>query len=221
MPKSALIAGGTGLVGRLLVNLLVNSHEFGEIKVIVREGNQYLNPDVTQIKVDFENLPAYKEELKADDVFCCLGTTMKKAGSKDNFYKVDFTYPLQLAKIALENGSLQYNIITASGSNPDSFFFYNRVKGEIEQALREIPFQNLNIFRPSLLLGERNEIRTGEEIAGIAAKVINPLLYGRFKKYRAIHGQTVAKAMFRQSIKGLTGIHVLESDKIQQLGNTE
>jgi len=219
MSASALVAGGTGLVGNHLVKFLVQSGKFGEIKVLVRTGSNYINPEVFVIEVDFDHLAYSKDQLGSDAVFCCLGTTIKKAGSKDNFYKVDFTYPHELAKIAIDLGASQFNIITALGASSKSTFYYNRVKGDIEDALCKLEFQNLNIFRPSLLLGKRDEDRIGERIASIIAKTLNPLLVGRLRKYRGVQAEVVARAMLNVSLSKYEGVQVFESDTIQNLAN--
>lgn len=217
MSTSALVAGSTGLVGNHLVKLLVQSGKFAEIKVLVRTGSNYINSEVFVVEVDFDHLAKYKDQLQSDVFFCCLGTTIKKAGSKDNFYKVDFTYPHELAKIAIELGASQFNIITALGASSKSTFFYNRVKGDIEDALTKLEFQNLNIFRPSLLLGKRNENRLGEQIGSIISRTLNPVLIGRLRKYRGIQAEVVARAMLSVSLKKLTGVQIFESDTIQAL----
>lgn len=219
MPKSALVAGGTGLVGSQLVNLLIQSAEFDNVKVLVRKENTVQIEGVEVLEVDYERLSEFEQYLRADVIFCCLGTTIKKAGSKERFRKVDYAYPLELAKLCLKNGDIQFNIITANGANSNSFFFYNRVKGDIEKALEGLNIQNLNIFRPSLLLGKRNEKRFAEEVGSIFAGVVNPLLVGKLKKHRAVQDLTVARAMINVSLKNLTGIHYIESNDIQIIGN--
>jgi uncharacterized protein YbjT (DUF2867 family) len=219
MNKIALIAGGTGLVGRHLVDLLVEANEFEEIKVLVRKGSKHQFKGVSVLEVDYDHLSESKSQLIADVVFCCLGTTMKKAGSKEQFRRVDFTYPYELAKLSHENGCKQFNIITASGANSNSMFYYNRVKGEVEAAISEIKFKSVNIFQPSLLLGERDEERMGEKAGEVLAKVINPFLIGGFKKYRAIQAKTVAYAMLAISLESKSGVHILPSDLIQKLGS--
>jgi uncharacterized protein YbjT (DUF2867 family) len=218
MPKTALIAGSTGLIGKHLIKILADSLEYEAVIALVRKGSNFIHDGVFTVEVDYDKLSEYSEELKADDVFCCLGTTMKKAGSKDNFYKVDFTYSLSLAKIALINGSAQFNIITASGANADSMFYYNRVKGDIEKAISRLEIPNVNIFRPSFLIGARDEKRTGEQIGGAISKVLNPILIGRFRKYRSIKASVVAKAMFLVNQRHLKGIHIYESNRIQEIG---
>jgi len=218
MLKSALVAGGTGLVGSQLVKLLIQSAKFDGVKVLVRKENPTQIEGADVLEVDYERLSEFEQYLKADVIFCCLGTTIKKAGSKEKFRKVDYAYPYELAKLCLKNGDIQFNIITANGANSNSFFFYNRVKGDIEKALAGLNIQNLNIFRPSLLLGKRNEKRIAEEVGSIFASVVNPLLVGKLKKHRAIQGLTVARAMLNVSLKNLSGIHYIESNDIQKIG---
>jgi len=220
MLKSALVAGGTGLVGSQLVKLLIQSAKFDGVKVLVRKENPTQIEGADVLEVDYERLSEFEQYLKADVIFCCLGTTIKKAGSKEKFRKVDYAYPYELAKLCLKNGDIQFNIITANGANSNSFFFYNRVKGDIEKALAGLNIQNLNIFRPSLLLGKRNEKRIAEEVGSIFASVVNPLLVGKLKKHRAIQGLTVARAMLNVSLKNLSGIHYIESNDIQKIGKS-
>lgn len=218
MLKTALVAGGTGLVGEILIDKLILGKDYSEVKVVIQKGRCYNYHRVSIIEVDYDRLSDYKSELKADVVFCCLGAIMKTAGSKEQFHKVDFTYAFELAKIAQENKCEQFNIITASGANSKSMFFYNRVKSEIEEAISQLDLTSVNIFRPSLLLGVRYEYRPGERIWGIAAKIINPLLFGKFKKYRAIQAEIVAGAMVKVSLENQKGILIIESDIIQGYG---
>ncbi len=219
MGKSALVAGGTGLVGRHLVDLLVDANEYDEIKVLVRKGSTQQFKGASVLEVDYDALSDYKSLMTADVVFCCLGTTMKKAGSKEQFQKVDFTYPYELANISKENGCRQFNIITALGANSKSMFYYNKIKGDVESALSKLEFQNLNIFRPSLLLGQREEQRIGDKIGAVVAKIINPLLLGGLKKYRPIQAKIVARAMMNVVTENRTGLHIIPSDVLQVYGN--
>lgn len=218
MTKSAIVAGATGLVGSHLSKLLIQSNEFDDITLLVRKGHDLHIDGASVLEVDYEHLEDFNEYLKTDVVFCCLGTTIKKAGSKANFRTVDFEYPLNLAKLSLRNGSKQFNIITANGANSKSFFFYNRVKGDVEKAIAELSFQNVNIFRPSLLLGERNEKRVGENVGAAIANVVNPLLVGKLKKHQAVKGDVVARSMLRVSLKDLSGVQIIQSDDIQKFG---
>ena len=218
MPKTAIVAGSTGLVGKHLVKILADSLEYESIIALVRKGSNFIHDNVFTVEVDYRNLAEQKEELQAEDVFCCLGTTMKKAGSKDKFHEVDYTFPVELAKIVKQNGCKQFSIITASGADKKSFFYYNRVKGQVEEAVREVDFQSLHVFRPSLLLGERDERRRGEQIGAVLFRALNPLMVGPLRKLRAIKGEVVAKAMYRVSQSSEPGNYIYESDRIQKLG---
>ncbi len=135
MSKIALVAGGSGLVGSHLVDLLIEENYYKEVKVLIRKGSNYKNANASIIEVDYDCLNDYSDLIGANVVFCCLGTTIKKAGSREQFIKVDFTYPLELAKMMAGNKSEQFNIITALGANARSGVFYNKVKGEIEEAI--------------------------------------------------------------------------------------
>lgn len=201
------------------MDILVRSKVYDEVKVLVREGSSFQRNDVSIIEIDYEHLMDFEGFLKADVVFCCLGTTIKKAGSKENFRKVDFQYPLDLAKETKKLGAQQFNIVTANGANSKSLFFYSRVKGDIEKELVDIEFKNLNIFRPSLLLGNRSEKRVSEDIGAALAKIINPTLLGKMRKYRAVQAKTVARSMLKCTEQKLQGVHIIESDQIQILGN--
>lgn len=208
--KTALIVGATGLIGGHLTQKLLNHPSYAKVKVLVRKPLDYQHPKLEQIIVNFDNFD--KSLVMADNVFCCLGTTMKQAGSKEAFYKVDFTYPFEIAKAALQNGAQQYLIVTAMGADAKSLFYYNRVKGEIEKALTDLNFPTLLIFRPSLLLGERKDSRAGEGFATIIMKAFDFLTP---KKYKAINGETVANAMLDLAQKGIKGKQILESGEMQ------
>lgn len=189
----AVIVGSTGLVGSCLLEQLDEDKAFTEILSLVRKktGKPYNN--VKEVEVNFDNLP---EEVFVNTqiVFCCLGTTIKKAGSQEAFRKVDFEYPLETAIMAKDKGVKSLAIVTAMGSDASSSIFYNRVKGEIENALTDLKFDRLGIFRPSMLLGERNETRIGERIGQIVMNFFGLLIP---KNYKAIHGQKVATAMLQ------------------------
>ncbi len=208
--KTALIVGATGLIGGHLTRKILNHPSYSKVKVFVRKPLDLQHLKLEQIVVDFDKLNA--SLVLADDIFCCLGTTMKQAGSKEAFYKVDYTYPLEVATSALANGAKQYMIVTAMGADAQSMFYYNRVKGEIEKALTDLDYPALIIFRPSLLLGERKESRSGEGFATIIMKTFDFLIPA---KYKAIKGETVADAMLAMAQKGVTGKEIILSEKMQ------
>ncbi|MGB1205839.1 MAG: oxidoreductase [Chitinophagales bacterium] len=215
--KTAIIVGATGLTGsHCLQYLLANNHYTKVIKLTRRDVNMQHEKLEQQI-INFDKLVDYKKLIKADDIFCCLGTTIKKAGSKEAFRKVDFEYPYQVGKIALENGAKRMFIVTALGADDKSFVFYNKVKGEIENVMAELPFEALHIFRPSLLLGDRKEHRRGESIATSLYSIIEKIMLGPLAKYKGIEAKTVAKVMVEVATKNEQGIFVYESQKIQQI----
>lgn len=209
--KTALIVGATGLIGDLLTHQLVDSTVYDKVKVLVRKPLNWQHPRLQEVTYDFDHPNGLL--IQADDIFCCLGTTMAKAGSKEAFRKVDYQYPMDVARLGLANGARQFLIVTAMGADLNSRFFYNRVKGEVERDLASLNYPALLIFRPSLLLGNRAESRLGERLAAGFMRVAKPLIPA---KYRGIEGAKVANAMFTTAQQGLSGKHVFESDVLQQ-----
>ncbi|GAB3530402.1 oxidoreductase [Pontibacter brevis] len=216
--RTALIAGASGLVGGHLLNLLLRSKRYSEVVSIGRRELPLIYPNLEQRVVDFNNLKLHGSELVADDVFCCLGTTIKKAGSKEAFYKVDHTYVVDLAQVTANKGASQFLVVSAMGADAGSMVFYNKVKGEMEQHVQQQPFTSVHIFRPSLLLGEREEHRTGEELASKIMKPLSSLMIGPLEKYKPIEGETVAKGMLYAASQDKPGVHIHPSDDIAELG---
>jgi len=212
--RTALLVGATGLVGGHCLNYLLKDETYSRIVVLSRRNLEIENPKLTQHMVDFDQLEKYSDQIKADDIFCCLGTTIKKAGSKEAFRKVDYYYPLRIAQLAAKNGARQFLLISSLGASQTSKIFYNRVKGETEAAIREILFYGVQIFRPSLLVGDRAENRVGEKVAEFLLKTVKPILIGGWKKYRAITAANVAKAMVEIAKTDLKGIHIYKSNQI-------
>jgi uncharacterized protein YbjT (DUF2867 family) len=218
MAKSALLLGASGLVGGHCLQRLLDDAAYGKVITLVRKPLALHHPKLEQQMVDFSDLQNYAHWVKAHDVYCCLGTTIKKAGSQAAFRQVDFTYPFEVAKIAAANGAGQFLIVTALGANSDSRIFYNRVKGEVEAAIAPLAFRAVHIFRPSLLLGERQEFRLGEKIGEGAAKIFSFLFVGPLRKYRPIEASVVAAAMVAVAKRNWAGANIYESDQIQALG---
>ncbi|WP_246946146.1 oxidoreductase [Bacillus pinisoli] len=215
--KTAALIGASGLVGTHLLEVLLQSNEYSEVKVLVRNKLNITHKKLTQIQVDFNQLLSVQEHLCVDDVFCCLGTTIKKAKTKDAFRTVDYEYPVKLAIMAKECEVNHFLVITALGSNSHSSFFYNRVKGELEERLKELNLSSLYIFRPSLLLGKREEFRLGEKLATYLTPLFTMFLSGSRKKYRPIQAEDVAKAMYLAAQNSGLGTHVIESDQIHTM----
>ncbi len=211
--KTALIAGASGLVGNYLLRMLLQSDRYSKVIAVVRKPMAIQDPKLEQRIVDFNKL-AVTSGLFADDIFCCLGTTMKKAGSKEKFYQVDYTYVVELAKATAAQFASQFLVISSMGANKDSVFYYNRVKGEMEEAIKKAPFTAVHIFRPSLLTGNREEKRIGEKVGEVLMGGFRFAMQGPLRKYRAIPARTVAKAMLQMAIDSGGGIKIHESDEI-------
>lgn len=210
--KTALIAGSTGLIGSQLLSLLLKNPAYVKVIALTRV-DLAPHPKLTQIKVEFGNLGENSSALKADDVYCCLGTTMAKAGSKENFYQVDFYYPFLLAKTSKSVGAKKFMLVSALGANKSSSIYYNQVKGEIEEAISSVPFDAIHIFRPSLLLGPRSEKRSAEDAAKFFYKAFGFLIP---KKYKAIQSMKVARAMQHFAAEDKKGIFIHESADLQR-----
>ena len=211
--RTALIAGATGLIGSQLLTKLLHTPYYDNVVVLTRKSLEITNTKLTEVIFNFDNPDSSK--VIADDIFCCLGTTIKKAGSKDAFRKVDYEYPLTIAKLARKNGAEKFMIVTAMGADPQSGIFYNKVKGEVEQGLMNMDYSTLHILHPSLLLGDRKESRFGEQIGEVLAAVFKPFMFGPLKKYRAIDSEKVANAMLALAKKTDKGIFVHDSAELQ------
>ncbi|MEH6996293.1 oxidoreductase [Neobacillus drentensis] len=193
--KSALVLGATGLIGKELVKVLDESDQYEKIKLLVRRPIELESKVCEEHIIDFNDLHKYQDLFQVSDVFCCLGTTIKQAKTKEAFRKVDYEYPVNAANLAKENGVEKFLIVSSMGADPKSLFFYSRVKGDLEATLTSLNLPSLHIFRPSLLLGERSEFRLGEKIAEKASGVINKLMVGPLRPYRGIQARKVAAAM--------------------------
>lgn len=221
MPERiALIAGATGLVGRSLVDILVHEQTYDRIKVLVRQTvpDWQPYPQIEQLITDYDHLEQQADTWHATDVYCCLGTTIKKAGSQERMYEIDVTYPLRLAELARQRGAEHFLLISAMGADASSRIFYSRIKGELQQQLSRLGYPSLSIVQPSLLLGERQEFRPGEHAAAVASRIFSPLLKGGLAKYKPIQSTTVARAMYKLALKRQAGIKVYPSHELQQLG---
>lgn len=210
--KTAMIAGSTGLIGSQVLQLLLDSDEYSKVVAITRQ-DLTPHPKLTQIKTDFQQASNVIAGHSADDVFCCLGTTMAKAKSKENFYQVDFFYPFLLAKTSLHFGAKRFLLVSALGANKNARVYYNQVKGEVEEAIQGVGFPTLHIFRPSLLLGPRRESRTGEDAAKFVYRYFGFLIPRRLK---AIESIKVARAMIYFASQPQTGVFIHESEELQQ-----
>ncbi len=217
----ALLVGATGLIGRHCLDKLLNCEHYSKVKILVRTPIAFEHPKLEQHQVNFEALEQSQQLMQATDVYCCLGTTLKVAGSKQAFRRVDFDYPLTIAKMAKLSGAKQFMVVSSMGANPSASMFYTAVKGELEAALEQLNYPALHIFRPSLLLGKRpgQPVRTAESIGQTLMTKLNFLLVGRAKSYRAIEAKTVANAMVVAALTEHMGTHRYHYDEIIALGS--
>lgn len=212
-PVSVLLVGATGLVGRECLRLLLADAGFGRIVVVTRRP---LSPDVRSPKlethvVDFDHLNEYDELFTVDAIICTLGTTIRQAGSRTRFRTVDYEYPLAFARLGRRHSCEHFLVVSALGANPRARVFYNRVKGELEEALRGLGYPRLTIVRPSLLLGPRVQLRLGEEVAKRVTRWLGPLVPRAFKPVEA---RAVAGALVRAARAADRGVRVIESAEI-------
>jgi uncharacterized protein YbjT (DUF2867 family) len=217
MSKKVIIAGASGLIGSKLLNILLQQPNYDEILILVRKELPIEHKKLVQLVIDFDKLDEYSNAITGHAVFCCLGSTKKKTPDLSVYRKIDHDYPLKLAQLAKQNGVEQYHLVSALGANSSSSNFYTKMKGETEDDMQKVGLKCLHIYEPSLLTGDRAEYRPTERIATALMKVMDPLLIGGLKKYRSIPAQTVALAMFNESVKNEEGIFIHPSDKIKLL----
>ena len=210
----AIVIGATGLIGRELVKQLLAKDDFDRVVTLVRKTSGVSDNKLEEIVIDFDEPSSYSKYLAGDVLFCALGTTIKKAGSQEAFRKIDFQYVVDFASVAAKNGIKRFSVVSSLGSKADTSNFYLRTKGEMEKAIATLNFDSVYIFRPSLLLGDRQETRTGEKIAEFLFKIIGFVFVGKLKRYKPVQGSAVAKAMIDSSISGKPGFNIVESEMI-------
>lgn len=217
MPQTAVVIGATGLTGTTLVTLLLRDPQFDKVKVLLRTPSFRPRPGLEVILVDFNDEESLTEAIQGDVLFCCIGTTIKQAGSQERFREVDFGIPIRCATLARRQGIKTFLLISSTGADPHSRNFYMRTKGEVEKAIEKLGFSSFHIFRPSLLLGARKEFRLNEWLAIPLAMVFYFLWQGRWRKYRPVKAMNVAKAMLNAAKKVPDGTHIYEYDAIREL----
>ena len=194
MMKTAIVIGATGLIGKHLTKLLLANPAYSTVKVFVRRSLNISNPKLEEHIVNFDEIDKWKTKIIGDELFSAMGTTIRKAKSTSIQYKVDVTYQYEVAKAASENGVKSYSLVSSSGANAKSKLFYMRIKGELDEKVKQLSFNKIRIFRPSLLLGERPEKRFGEKAAENILKIVVPI-FPFLKNQRPIEGEKVARAM--------------------------
>lgn len=217
MPRNvAVVAGATGLVGRYLLEVLLEDSFYDQIVVLVRRPLERFERKLEQRMVDFENLRS-TDLAGGTHLFSCLGTTMKKAGSQAAFRRVDYDYPLMLARVGQEAGALRFMLVSSVGADPAAGSFYLRVKGELERDLEAIHFEATHVFRPAVLQGRREEARSGEQWAARLSRAFEWMMAGGLSKYRPMPAGVLAASMAAAGERGEPGRHVHHYNQIVRL----
>jgi len=217
MSNKAIIAGATGLIGSKLLNMLLANDEYSHVVSLVRKKSGVAHHKLEETVVDFDQLGKHADKINGHALFCCIGTTQKKTPDLNRYYQIDHDYPVNLAQLAAKNGVKQYHFVSSVGADKNSKAYYTKFNGQTEYDLEQFDFKTLHIYRPSILTGERNEHRPTEKIATVVMKIVDPILIGGLKKYRSIPAQTVAEAMYNESLKNDEGVFIHPSDQIKQL----
>jgi uncharacterized protein YbjT (DUF2867 family) len=216
MQRTAIVIGSTGLVGRQLVYQLLEHPAYDRVISFSRSPLPLSHPKLVQKVTDFGNISSLGPDMAGDDLFCCLGTTIKKAGSQEAFTRIDLTLVVEMANAACTAGVKQFTGVSSIGASARSGNFYLRTKGKMEEAVLKMTFRKTVLVRPSLLLGNRNEWRFAEEFSKGAMKVLGFFFIGPLKKYKGINASDVARAMIVAALdEKINGI--VESDELQRL----
>ena len=195
MAKTAILLGATGATGREVLKLLLNDKRYDKVKLFNRNKVGIQDDKIEEHVIDLLKLEEHKAQFTGDEVFCCIGTTKAKTPDKETYYKIDYGIPVTAAKLANQNGINSFIVISAIGADKNSSIFYNRTKGEMQDAVLKEGIANTYILQPSLIVAHRNDMRLMEQIGAVAMKLLNPLLLGGAAKYRSIKAATIAKAM--------------------------
>ena len=214
--KTALVFGSSGLVGSHLVRLLNKNSIYEKIKLFVRSTSEIKTSKIEIINTDFKNLSNHKEDINGDDCFFCIGTTKKNTPDKDEYRRIEYDIPVEIAKIAKSNSINSFFYVSSGFADPKSSGAYLKNKGQVEEELIKLNFSILGIMRPSFLVGNRKEKRPGEEVGIFFFKIFSPLLLGPLKKMRPIQSEKVAKVMIKVANENLKKT-IFESNEIAEL----
>lgn len=216
--KTALILGATGLIGNELLTILLEKPEYNKVVALVRKPLGMTHSKLEEKVINFDHLNEDIFDRHIDDVYSCLGTTIKKAQSKEQMRTVDVLYPLTIAQLTKKIGAKQFLLVSSLNANAHSRIFYSKIKGELEEEIQKIGFESVSFFRPSLLLGKRKEFRLGEKSAEFLYSMLPFIFSGPLRPYKAIHSKTVAQAMFKVAQLKVDGVTIYPSNKIEELG---
>ena len=213
MQRKALVLGASGLTGSYLLEILLESELYSQVTIYVRRPLGRSHPKLVEQLINFATIESWTD---ADDVYCCLGATIKTVKTREAFTLVDLYAPLHIAKLQLSAGSKRFLVVSAAGANPKSSVFYNKTKGRLEEALKQLNYSSIYIFQPSFILGPRKESRWLEELGIFFALKAIPIMKGRFKKYIPVHAKAIARSMAYFASHSKTGIHIIPSNIIKQ-----
>ena len=214
--KTALIFGSSGLIGSHLLNIILQNNKYNKVKLFVRSMPENNDSKIEIIQTDFTNLEKHKNSIVGDDCFFCIGTTRKDAPDKNEYRRIEYEIPVNVAKIAKSNSVNSFVYVSSLGANPKSSGSYLKNKGQVEEELKNLNFSKLAVIRPSILLGNRKTFRLGERIGIFVMRSLSIFFLGNLKKYKPIRAEYVAKAMVAIAEKNYDKT-IFESDKLEDL----
>ena len=214
--KTALIFGSSGLVGKNLLNQIINNSNYSKVKIFVRSSLEISDPKVEIINTDFKDLQKIENLIIGDDCFFCIGTTKKNSPDKNEYRRVELDLPKKIAQISKSNDIKSFIYVSSGFADPKNSGDYLKYKGLVEEEIKSLNFEKIGILRPSFLLGNRKEKRVGEKIGIFIFKLLSPLFVGPFKKMKPIHSEIVAKAMIQIANEDIQQI-IFESNEISDL----
>ena len=214
--STAVVFGGTGLVGNHLLKILINDDYYSKVKVFTRSKIEIIHHKLEIIETNFENIESLKDKISADNCFFCIGTTKKNSPQKLEYQRIELELPKKIAQICKSNAIRSFIFVSSGFANPNHSGEYLRFKGLVEEELKSLSFENLGILRPSFLLGKRKQFRIFETIGIYIFRLFSPFFIGPLKKMKPIHANTVAKAMSNIIKKNLSQV-TYESDEIVRI----
>ena len=214
--STAVVFGGTGLVGNHLLKILINDDYYSKVKVFTRSKIEIIHHKLEIIETNFENIESLKDKISADNCFFCIGTTKKNSPQKLEYQRIELELPKKIAQICKSNAIRSFIFVSSGFANPNHSGEYLRFKGLVEEELKSLSFENLGILRPSFLLGKRKQFRILEKIGIYIFRLLSPFFIGPLKKMKPIHANTVAKAMSNIIKKNLSQV-TYESDEIVRI----
>lgn len=219
MSKTAMVIGATGLVGTTLVNKLLMNRDYEKVVVLVRRKLDISHKKLEEYIIDFDKLDEEYPDVTVDDIYCCMGTTIKKAKTQERMYKIDVEYPLTVAKIAKEKGLQHFILVSSMGADAHSRFFYMRMKGELEEKLQALDLLKLSIFQPSFLVGKRKENRTSEKVAIGLYNGVSSIVPTAVRNKLGIEVWNLANAMMKSGVDNNQSVKTYDVNEISILAN--